>query len=367
MPGVQQRVDVRLLLLAEARRLPPLDGQAARPARSRAESRSLPRRGSTASVSTGDLRPAVRARTAPADRHRGGTARRPPALRAAPRAPLAEMACSPPAGRRARRAARPARGRGSGAASSRRASAAARRAPPAGRPRASGCAALRAARPHGDVPICSSSCGSSAASAGRSRDGPRPHVPLSASIRPCSTVLGVSSTCISRNLHVGRSQRVEDPGRVCRVQNRHGSTSTAAVHDARVPSALPERRRKQRFLVGRPALRLRPAPQRLPLAVQRRPPGAGPALAQRPDPAGRTADPHQRAQRRRPLRHDQRPAAGRSRLDPVMASLLDLGPLPATLAKVGVMVTATGGSGCCAGTTPHSPRTLVLVVAYGSW
>jgi hypothetical protein len=57
---------------------------------------------------------------------------------------------------------------------------------------------------------------------------------------------------------------------------------------------------------------------------------------------------------------------GAIELNPVMAYLLDLGPLPATLAKVGVMVGATGGLWLLRGHRAALTTALVLLVAYGS-
>lgn len=57
---------------------------------------------------------------------------------------------------------------------------------------------------------------------------------------------------------------------------------------------------------------------------------------------------------------------GAIELNPVMAYLLDLGPLPATLAKVGIMVAATGGLWLLRRHRPALTTALVLLVAYGS-
>jgi hypothetical protein len=57
---------------------------------------------------------------------------------------------------------------------------------------------------------------------------------------------------------------------------------------------------------------------------------------------------------------------GAIELNPLMAYLLDLGPLPATLAKVGVMVAATGGLWLLRGHRPALTTALVLLVAYGT-
>jgi hypothetical protein len=57
---------------------------------------------------------------------------------------------------------------------------------------------------------------------------------------------------------------------------------------------------------------------------------------------------------------------GAIELNPVMAYLLDLGPLPATLAKIGVMVAATGGLWLLRRHRAALTTALVLVVVYGS-
>jgi hypothetical protein len=57
---------------------------------------------------------------------------------------------------------------------------------------------------------------------------------------------------------------------------------------------------------------------------------------------------------------------GAYELNPIMAYLLDLGPLPATMAKVGVMVAATGGLWLLRRHRAALTTALILVVAYGS-
>jgi hypothetical protein len=57
---------------------------------------------------------------------------------------------------------------------------------------------------------------------------------------------------------------------------------------------------------------------------------------------------------------------GAIELNPIMAYLLDLGPLPATLAKVGVMVAATGGLWLLRRHRAALTTALVILVVYGS-
>lgn len=57
---------------------------------------------------------------------------------------------------------------------------------------------------------------------------------------------------------------------------------------------------------------------------------------------------------------------GAIELNPVMAFLLDLGPLPATLAKIGVMVAATGGLWLLRRHRAALTTALVLLVTYGT-
>jgi hypothetical protein len=57
---------------------------------------------------------------------------------------------------------------------------------------------------------------------------------------------------------------------------------------------------------------------------------------------------------------------GAIELNPVMAYLLDLGPLPATFAKVGVMIAATGGLWLLRRHRAALSTALFLVIAYGA-
>ena len=57
---------------------------------------------------------------------------------------------------------------------------------------------------------------------------------------------------------------------------------------------------------------------------------------------------------------------GAVELNPVMAYLLDLGPLPATLAKIGVVVGATAGLWVLRAHRAALTTALVLVAVYGS-
>ena len=57
---------------------------------------------------------------------------------------------------------------------------------------------------------------------------------------------------------------------------------------------------------------------------------------------------------------------GAIELNPIMAYLLNLGPLPATLAKVGVMVAATGGLWLLRRHRIALTTALIILVAYGS-
>jgi hypothetical protein len=57
---------------------------------------------------------------------------------------------------------------------------------------------------------------------------------------------------------------------------------------------------------------------------------------------------------------------GAIELNPVMAYLLNLGPLPATLGKVGIMVAATGGLWLLRRHRAALTTALVMVAVYGS-
>jgi hypothetical protein len=57
---------------------------------------------------------------------------------------------------------------------------------------------------------------------------------------------------------------------------------------------------------------------------------------------------------------------GAIELNPIMAYLLNLGPLPATLAKVGLMVAATGGLWLLRRHRAALTTALIVLVAYGS-
>jgi hypothetical protein len=57
---------------------------------------------------------------------------------------------------------------------------------------------------------------------------------------------------------------------------------------------------------------------------------------------------------------------GATELNPVMAYLLDLGPLPATLAKLGVMAAASSGLWLLRRYRAALTTVLVMLVAYGS-
>ena len=129
----------------------------------------------------------------------------------------------------------------------------------------------------------------------------------------------------------------------------------------------PERRRRRSFLVGGAALRLRPAPQRLPLAGRRGVRVAGScALREQPALLAELLVMVNLLSILDLLITLSVLRMGAVELNPLMAWLIDLGTVPAAVAKIGVVLLATLGLWMLRRYRAALTTAVLLFAVYGS-